>query len=61
MNRLLLAMCLVLAVICCVPVYGQCGSGSCSLPGSRIVQAKPIQRLASVRRGGLRRLLPRNR
>lgn len=49
MKTLLLAACLVLSAIVCVPAAAQCSGGSCSLPGRLVVRSAVSIRAVSVR------------
>lgn len=50
MKTLLLATCLVLSALVCVPAAAQCSGGSCSLPVRLVVRSSVSIRAVSVRR-----------
>lgn len=49
MKNILLAACLVLAVLTCSSASAQCENGSCALPGRPVVRATVVVRSVAVR------------
>ena len=50
MKNILLAACLVLSAICCVPAAAQCSGGSCSMPGRAVARTQSTLRTVTTAR-----------